>query len=341
MDAPNSYIFNFDPIRRLCTLSARTGSWIVLLVVAMAAGTWWAQKIVERFLPTPQTSAVASLDSKTEVLASGSSRILRGIEPALYSNNIVNLSSGGIGYSAVEPIILRALERAPNVKLVVLEMDSFLIHNDAFKTHWDSGRLYELGLSPWDFQVPMWKRISRILNQPPVFLVSRLTPENMLKRDPANILRARLGFKPFQGNRNLAEDPDYAGHGPEHFIQIHKARLPKRDPAHNVSALVRLCRTLNARGIGVLLLRLPHLEVWRKNVHPEWNQQTQSAVQAVFAEVEDGVWFRDLEDTPEFDLWLFTDGVHYNDDGIQQLANILNPLISDFCRWADLYRSPK
>ena len=116
---------------------------------------------------------------------------------------------------------------------------------------------------------------------------------------------------------------------------MHKAQTEKRDPAHNVPALVRLCQTRNARGIGVLLLRLPHLEVWRKDVNPEWNRQIQSAVKAVQAQVGDGVWFYDLAETPGFDLWLFTDGLHFHDAGCQRLAELLNPLISDSCRWAD------
>lgn len=335
MDAPHSSIFNFDRIRRVRTLSATTGAWFLFLTIAMAWGVWLAQTAIEKVLPTPQTSAVGALGPDVEVLVSGASRVLRGIEPSLYSNRIVNLSSGGLGYGAIEPIILRALERAPNVKLVVLEMDSFLIHNDGFATHWDTGRLYELGLHPWDFQVPWHRRILRILTQPPIFLVSRLTPENLLKRDPRILLRARRGFEPFLGTRNLAEDPDYAGHGPERFIQMHKGWLPKGDSAGNIPALVRLCQTLNARGIGVLLLRLPHLEVWWKGVHPQWAQQTQAAVQAVQAEVKNGVWFHDLAVTPEFDLWLFTDGLHYNNAGIQRLAEILNPVIVESCHWSE------
>ena len=112
----------------------------------MVLGAGLARVVAEQLLPIPQTQAVAAIGPETEVLVSGSSRVLRGIEPALYSNNIVNLSSGGLGYGVVEPIILRALQHAPNVKLVILEMDSFLIHGDGVASHWNSGRLCALGL---------------------------------------------------------------------------------------------------------------------------------------------------------------------------------------------------
>lgn len=327
MDAPSSSIFNFDALRRLRAIPVGTAVWFAFLAFAMAAGVHLAGRILATLLPTPQTAALAALDSGTEVLVSGSSRTLRGVEPVRYARKTVNLSSGGLSYAPIEKIVARALERAPNVKLVVLEMDSFPIRADGYALHRNSGVLNQLGLRPADRPATPGRRILRALIESPVVYATRLTPESWLTRDPERLRRMRRGFEPFQGSRNLADDPDYAGHGPERFVQWHREWLREDHSGENVPALVRLCRHLHDRGIRVLLVRLPHLETWMRDVPSEWHAQISSAVQAVQAEVPDGVWYRDLSNASGFDLRTFADGLHYNDAGIARLAEILDPLV--------------
>ncbi len=325
-------IFNSDPFQFCRELPRSTKGWHVLLVALCVCVVVAGKLLVAVYAPTSRTLAVQALDEETEVIVTGSSRVERGVDPLQYDVDMVNLSSGGLSYETMDVVVRRALERAPNVKLVVIEADIFMVRCDGISLHWGSGILDEFGVSLWDLPVSPKVKVRRFLTQSPVFFANRLTP--MLFLHPfssySDIPKPDLdGFKPFDFPRDLATDPDVEHHGPVQFVEWHSKWLAVDHSDRNVPALLRLCRELGRRNIRVALLMLPHLDEWTAGIPDLWRQQMDDLVIAVSDELGDDAIIWDFSNETGFGLEMFHDGLHLNKEGVAKMAALLGPRIHE------------
>jgi len=328
----NSSIFSSDYFSKYLRLSARVKVWHVFLLFTFfciaLSGKWFIAKVA----PTTQWQGYKSLSQKTEILIVGSSRVQRGVDPTMFTGKMVNLSSGGLSYTVIKPIILNAVKRAPNIKIVLIEFDIFLLRCDGMQIHGDDGILYELGLNVWDLPIRTGTKWAKVFSESPCYYVNRLTPEVLFhpfSLYPTIPQKNYKGFAPHDFYRDLKTDPDAKYHGAETFIKWHKAWLESdENSAHNLQALLHLTEELLTRNITVVLITLPHLKEWKRNIPLQWEQECESALCLLRNNVKSNAFiYWDFSCTELSQKEFFHDGLHLNKQGVEKFREMLNKRI--------------
>jgi hypothetical protein len=212
-------------------------------------------------VPTCRTMAMRALSPDTRVIATGTSRVERGVDPRLIGEPLVNISSGGLSYLTMKPMIQRAIQRAPGVRLVLIELDIFLLKGKGLIQE----RLFEL-----DVPMRYWpmSRVDRawfaLENGWILSAMPRLDVEYMAQsirpneRPPAGA----NGFNPYPFFRDLSDEGGDELYGAAKYISMHRKELVGDMDGRNIAALLALLAWLDEQGIQWRLVTLPHLPGW-------------------------------------------------------------------------------
>lgn len=329
-EAVSSSIFNFEVYRAYCRLPAKSRLVHVILIVAGAFIVLAWLRFGPLFAPTCRTVALQSLTPETQVIVTGTSRVERGVDPRLLSFDTVNFSSGGLAYLTMNPLIKRAVVRAPNVELVIIEMDIFLLKGEGLIQE----RLFEMGLPMSDWPAPWPERLSFVLHHGgPLSAMPRIDVEYFAQSiRPVEIPPwDAKGYNPFVFHRDLIDDEFNRLYGAERYLWMHRQSLVAPLERANTEALVDLLRWLDDRGISWALCTLPHQPAWIEQRPAEWAKSVDEAVNAVRSQYP-GVEIRhwDFSESLNLDRPHFHDGVHLNRRGVEIFNQALDRKVRDW-----------
>ena len=281
-------------------------------------------------VPTCRTMALRALAPETRVIVTGTSRVERGIDPRLFRTRMVNLSSGGLSYLTMKPMIERALQRAPGTRLVVIELDIFLLKGKGLIQE----RLFELDV-PMRYWPMSWEdRLGFVLKNGGVFsAMPRIDVEYFAQsirpneRPPAGA----AGFNPYPFFRDLSDEGSDELYGAAKYISMHRKELVGDLDGRNIAALLQLLEGLDARGVAWRLVTLPHLPGWVAGRPDEWEHSVEAAWQAIRARYPD-LDARSWDATSELGLDRphFHDGLHLNRLGVELFNRALDERIAEW-----------
>ena len=320
-----SSIFSFNEIRRFQGISSSERNWHLLLggsgilclvLCSMAlryAFTSWP-------LPSVHQMAYASISKNTEIVFLGASLVRTDINPDCFQRETVNLSVDGGDYQTAEILLKCNLDRMPNLKLAVIEIDNLLQFYDRLAQN-DLTQLIEQGVPV--HSIPGLSRRERIVQRlkgnalmQPFFYLDRLTPRSLLNRSRRSPGEIRPGHQTLNtglneeelGRRNLHQDEDL----------LHSATF-----AENRAALFRMIDMLRGKGIPILLLRYPQISQYADSKSDAFNAAYQDLLAAVGKRYGSELHYWDFIRTPEIDLEDFSDTRHLNTTGARTFSLIL------------------
>lgn len=279
-------------------------------------------------VPTCRTMAMRALSPTTRVIATGTSRVERGIDPRSFKAPLVNVSSGGLSYLTMQPMIQRALARAPGARLVLIEFDIFLLKGKGLIKE----RLFELDVPMRYWPMPWMDRVWFVLENGGVlsamphidveYFAQSIRPN---ERPPAGA----NGFNPYPFFRDLSDEGSDELYGAAKYISMHRKELVGDLDGRNIAALLELLTWLDARDIQWRLITLPHLPGWVEGRPEEWEQSVEGAWQAIRARYPD-IDQRSWDATSELGLGRphFHDGLHLNRLGVEVFNRALDERIN-------------
>lgn len=317
---------NTEASRNGFTAAERRG-----LVVMVLAGIFvllgWLQ-VGPILVPTCRTMAMRALSPDTRVIATGTSRVERGVDPRLIGEPLVNISSGGLSYLTMKPMIQRAIQRAPGVRLVLIELDIFLLKGKGLIQE----RLFEL-----DVPMRYWpmSRVDRawfaLENGWILSAMPRLDVEYMAQsirpneRPPAGA----NGFNPYPFFRDLSDEGGDELYGAAKYISMHRKELVGDMDGRNIAALLALLAWLDEQGIQWRLVTLPHLPGWVSGRPDEWERSVENAWQTIRARYPDlHERFWDATSELGLDRPHFHDGLHLNQKGVEVFNRALDKRVA-------------
>lgn len=307
-----------------------------LLVVVLPVGHWFADGVEEALLPhsglAPLVLARQALSESTEVVVVGSSHVLLGVWPELLPVEAMNITGPGWDYRSLEAAVLANLERTPNLRLAVIELDTLSMRIDtSIVQRGRCGALRVWGISEED--VPCVDRpidegrfglLSRVLIPSP-----RLTPEAIWETVKPRFVGSAESRVAIAGHRTVlfaATREQSAKHGRERVRWLQK-RFGSRFVRDNQAALGRLTDLLQQHGVRVVLLRMPHQESFTSHVPQAWVRQIERAARRLRGNdgVRIPVW--NYERGRGFVQGDFMDSVHLNSIGAKKLSRRLGTRI--------------
>jgi len=275
-------------------------------------------------IPTCRTMAIRALSSETEALVTGTSRVERGVDPRLFEFDLINISSGGLAYLTMTPMIKRSIERAPHVRLVVIEFDVFLLKGEGLI----QDRLFELGLPMRDWPMPLKDRFWFVLQNGGVLSsLPRMDVEYFSQSIRANERPPpdSNGYNPYSFLRDLTEEGSDELYGATKYLTMHRQELVGSLDDDNVLALLDLLHWLDERNIRWALVTLPHLPGWIRGRPDEWELSVESAMQKIQHEYKGGrIRFWDASSSLGLDIPHFHDGLHLNHRGVEKFNRELS-----------------
>ena len=326
-------VIKLDYIEAYIRLPAATRRWHLglafLFLVILVAGS----EILRRTAgvePAPGVPYMSLVDDRLEVIYAGSSHVGYGIDPRLYSMNGMNVTAGALNYEGIEIVLRRYLDRAPNLKILVLEAGIVPLRVDTMaRLDGDYRSLYRLGLTTFDLplgpyeKVIQWLRESRVLY--PVYFMDRWSPSLLvwgtrpLGGEGEGDADTR-GFTPLE--RTISTENDGAV-----VVEIHRLDHLRADHAtRNLPALLRILDMAEARRLPVVLLRLPHHRTYVENRPEEWERQFQDMMDHAIRQTSpELLTVLDWEQHPAFLDEHFADGDHLNVRGVTLLRDLLDP----------------
>ncbi len=272
----------------------------------------------------PAHTRLDAIGPATETLFVGTSHMAFGIDRRSWGPSGLKLAAGALDYVCMEPLVSRALARAPQLRTVVLEADIIALRGDTVaRRNGDLRDLYALGLQVDDFpRSPYWRFKQRLTESAPLrhlFFQNRLTPEALLwYRQPA---RAVAGLDVPGDAEQLPTDVIKPANDGRVVVGFHRADLEQDRSDANRRALLALARRLQQRGLDVVLLRLPHHPSYAAHQPAEWEQQMADLRDTLARELDPRRyryldWFQD----PTFPDAEFLDGHHLNAHGAARLT---------------------
>jgi hypothetical protein len=308
------------------------GGHLILLLAGFLFLLAWIQ-VGPRVAPTCRTMAMRALSANTRAVVTGTSRVERGIDPRLLTTPTVNLSSGGLSYLTLSPMIRHALERAPEVRLVVIELDVFLLKGRGLVQE----RLFELGVPMQEWPNSFRKRLWYVLKSGgPLSAMPRVDVEYFAQslRPNERPPRDANGYNPYVFFRDLTAPGSDEDYGATRYVAMHRKELVGDLDGKNIEALLSLLRWLDDRGVRWMLVTLPHLPGWISGRPDAWETSVTQALHAVQAAYPAGTnYYWDASSELKLDAAHFHDGLHLNRAGVElfnreldrRMTGLLNP----------------
>ena len=283
-----------------------------LAVTMLVAGSLLL-RIVNSDFPAPSfySRIRQSIGTDTEMLVIGNSLVIYGIQPSQFSRHAVNLAVHAGHYEVFDIVMRRNIDRCPNLKWVLIQLDNLCYLDDRMSQNRDHGPLYDLGVKRQDLVNCPWEYVRQFLmDNPvmyPVFFMPRLTPTSLWLADDAP----------------LYQEPGFLAYG----FQMSDHILSQRDLTHdeyllqsnrkeaNWTALVRIIHFLRNRDIQIAFLRLPRLQAYSATRSMEWTTTEETLVQDVRKHGGDRMILLDYRDAPWLSPAHFFDTRHLNNMG--------------------------
>lgn len=337
-----SSIFSSDVFRRYAALPRAERRWHVRIAIVLAFVAIVCSQVPRMLYAssgcagqTLASAAVASLSDRTEVLFVGSSHFLFGIRPQQYSVPSMNLAAVWLDYACMRRVVEKNLRRVPNLKVAVIEYDELPLVADlvsSMDSTKDFRPLTELSLTPLDFPATgvgqrLWTLGTALAY--PVTSLPRVTPLAWAERTSAcsPLYQPQRGFAPgYYYTENVTPATFNA-----QLVFNALTRAARHDDIvqRNLRDLGRTVSDLRQRGLTVVLLRLPHTEMyWRGRpsaVAARW-QQLQD-----WARANPNVIVLDWGKRAEFTPADFCDMHHLNVYGANKLAGLLDVQLRALC----------
>lgn len=334
-----SSIFSFEHFRRYAALPRAERRWHaavagVLAVVALLAPQL-PKAVYGSGCPngTIGGAAVASLSDRTEVLFVGSSHVLFGIRPERYSVRAMNLAATWLDYTSARSVLEKNLPRVPHLKVAVLEYDELPLVADLVPgmiNAKDVAPLADLALTPLEMPAANPFQTLEVLFTAwasPLNNLPRLTPLGWANRgDTCTPLRHPP--RGFSAGYYYTEGVTPATYDPR---PVYRALVSSASHARvverNIDALQQTISMLRARGLCVVLLRLPHA---RDYVRPPLVAERWQELQRRVGGRNDVVVL-DWGSMAGFQAPDFVDNHHLNAAGADKLASLLDARLRALC----------
>ncbi|HMP71827.1 MAG TPA: hypothetical protein PKE55_01050 [Kiritimatiellia bacterium] len=328
-------MITLDLYKAYTGLPLRTHVWHGLLVFTglciLVGGSYVLRRSggSESIVGPPYMSLV---DDQLEVIYAGTSHIGYGIDPRIYSLRGMNVSAGALNYELMEKVIARYLNRAPNLRLLVLEAGIVPLRVDTMaRLDGDYQSLYRLGLDLSDLPLPFYRKAMQGLKESwilyPIYFMDRWSPSIWVWG------RRRLGSEgegrvDTRGHTTLDRVISSRNDG-RVVVAHHQAdHLAMDHSPVNLPALIRMLDMAEQRRLPVLFLRMPHHASYVEHRPAEWEAHVQAMLTEVLTTVRPGsVTYLDWEQGMIYMDAHFADGDHLNREGVIALRDALDPVL--------------
>jgi len=311
---------NIDCYRRLPT---REKCWHVLTwfcgVVIVAGGC----QLCHWFWVSPpdvnyRSMALESLSPETEVLIVGTSHVERAVRPDVFTHETMGISARALDYVCMEAVLNKALDRAPAVALVVLEVDYVPLYMDHIAFAGDR-ELADWGVSYRELKLDPLARARTYLS---LVGYKRFTPSHLWLRaaakDPEMTPERR--FAGYVASERVVDASRDAAKLRALFDDVFTGDVSARQ-----QALIRMIQGLEARGIQVRLLRLPMHESYWAIVRPEWERTLSQTLELIRAKTDVGPGdFWDYSTLASLEAHDYRDADHLNGWGAVKFSHLLD-----------------
>ena len=283
--------------------------------------------------PVPAQPYMSLVNGDLEVIFAGSSHIGYGIDPRLYRMSGMNITAGALSYEGIEIILNKYLDRAPHLKVLVVEAGIVPLRVDTMaRLDGDYRSLYRLGLTTFDLPLGLypktmqWVRESRLLY--PIYFEDRWSPSLLIwgTRPLGSEGEGRLDTR---GHTSLERVISGINDGAV-VVEHHRSDHLRLDhSAYNLPALLRIMDVAQQRNLPVVFIRTPHHASYVELRPPEWEAQFQHMVEAVRKRMRpDLLHVLDWERHPAFQPEHFADADHLNVRGVAVLRDLLDPILT-------------
>lgn len=320
-------IFNFKQAGNLIPSSNMDRKWWLLLSVCLLLVYVGSTHLLEVYGGAQggneaQIRAWSALNDQTKILFTGSSHVSAGINPEWIGLPSVVLASSA-DYTMINYFVRAGLERAPNVKLVVIEIDNLCLYNIGLRGSFDLRQFADAGLNLrnmplTDKQYYNWI-IFEVTHLNSIFLNPRLTLRDLLWPKPNHCRVGEKGFYPYVGIMNTNTWQSGVSR-----IKAHEAMMNPGLYKENKTALLDLCQWLNEREVPILFIKLPHHQTYWKNAGAQWNASTASLIEGVQHIMGKRFKLLDLERAHDLEDEDFYDGHHVNINGARKVSRELD-----------------
>lgn len=269
--------------------------------------------------------AVAALSERTETLVLGTSHVACGIDPRPFDGRLMCLATAAADYEVMELMILRNLERVPNLRLVLLEADNLALFNYGSRGRRDYFELYDYGIRRSDLPLTRWERLTQAVLEwrwvAPIFYTRRLSPRAYWRAPAAERVDVAPGHFVYTG-------VVHGGNDGANRIAVHETLMNPERAAQNLAALRRLLRLLDACGVRVVLVTLPHRPGYRALSSETWRGYFEQILATAREQLGPSFQHWDYEEDPSFPREEFNDGHHLNAGGTARFTAMLQERIA-------------
>lgn len=293
--------------------SARWTRAVVVLVLVVGAIASF--ELAMRRVKTSYSKKRAMLEARApeiEVLVTGASGALFGIDPSKLGPNAVNLAEMSQSLYYDRQIVERYVDRLPRLRLVLLPVGTVTLETSAHV----GGELWRSRLYTryWDFVPPDpepaldVRRFSVAALFPPAIRMKALLTFDLAAQLDAN------GFEPAPPGvvTQASAEQEYAAH---------RALFDAANLEENAGELRRILGLLGRRGVRAVLVMPPVSRFYSGLVEPEVRARDLALLHALTEEFD--VRLSDYTDDPRFDDAAFRDADHLNAAGAARFSTIL------------------
>ncbi len=278
--------------------------------------------------PSVHRMAFRTISQDTQVLFLGASLVRTSIIPDYFNRQTVNLSIDAGNYQTAELLLEHSLDRMPNLKVAVLEIDNLMQWYDRLKYH-DFNQLYEQGVPIRAMRhLSLWNKISQYLMcnplAQPFFFNNRLNPRDLRYQSSTIQWHLRPGSR---SSDFIMTEEELA----KRDLNQDETLLQSPSRQENRASLHRMIRTLLDRNIQVVLLRYPQLRQYAEIKSDEWNRSYQELVSEIMGRYVGRVSYWDYISVPGIGLEDFGDTHHLNTRGARFFSRIVSERIEREC----------
>lgn len=264
------------------------------------------------------------LESRPEIVITGSSQLWTDVNPANFSALTVNLSHGSNDYTMIRHSLEHALSRADSLRFAIIELGPVPLYSDVIKRNRGLG-FAAMGMKRLHWPRPLTVRLRRLIRDQilgPFLDQPRLTPASLLEyQQQSGTASDSVQFKALP-----------AGHFTDN--SIHRARFHSnrrrsdRNMENNRKAVDRILDLLQHSSIQSLWVIPPTVETYRKALSTQARDDLKKfrnylSKHPSVSIIDLAAWNADHLTRNDF-----FDADHLNVNGAKKLSSHLNQLVN-------------
>lgn len=198
--------------------------------------------------------AGAQLHLSPKVIVSGSSHLWTDLDPRCMDTETVNLSHPSNDYTMMKCSTLFALDRAPSIRVAILELGIVPLFFDAIEQHGANGFL-AMGIGPFELPLSMDKRIYAAIHATPFYSLPRITPSEiwMVANSQPPTSEIVPGFL-------VRPAGEYRDNAQERAVSQSRRQSQRGTYQRNRRALFELLDELEGRGVETFMVIPPAVD---------------------------------------------------------------------------------